>query len=229
MHNIRSRPAIAMIELIFALVIMGIALMSAPMLMSVASSSVVVALQQEGLNEASSRVNMILTYPWDENDTNDSCIPPVLVVSKDGDSQLEMIPSTYRRVGVPLTTNSRTFKCGDKNLTASIVVDGKNDIDDFIGTTRLDTPGGGSGGVDYIEQKTVLISTAVSFGNDSADYDSQQIAFAPAPGPGGSTNIKIITVTLTSDSSVDELKEKSITFTAFSCNIGGIAYRSKEI
>ena len=81
------RTAIAMIELIFAIVIMGIVLMSAPMLISTASSTTTVALQQEGINEASSRISMILTYPWDQNDINDSCISPVLHVSS-GDSEL---------------------------------------------------------------------------------------------------------------------------------------------
>ena len=63
MYYKRLRPAIAMIELIFALVIMGIALMSAPMLITVSTQSIEVSLQQESLNEASSRVNMLLTYP----------------------------------------------------------------------------------------------------------------------------------------------------------------------
>jgi hypothetical protein len=216
-----------MVELIFALVIMGIALMSAPMLISVSTKSVEVSLQQEGLNEASSRVNMLLTYPWDENDINDSCIPPVLTVSN-GDSQLDMVVSTARRVGVPLSTNSHTFKCGDQILPATLAVDGKNDIDDFIGTTILNAPGGGAGGVDYIEQTTVTLTTSVVYGNDTAEYDSTSISFTPSPGV-ASTNIKNITVVLTSSSTVQELKDKQITFSAFSCNIGGIEYISKEI
>jgi len=228
MTNLNLRPAIAMIELIFALVIMGIALMSAPMLITVSTQSTAVALQQESLNEASSRVNMLLTYPWDENDVNDSCIPPVLTVTN-GDSELDMNVTTSRRIGVPLATNSRTFKCGDKILPATLAIDGKDDIDDFIGTSQLSAPGGGSGGVDYIEQTTVSISTAVGYGSDAADYSAKVFSFVPGAGPGGSTNIKTITVILTSTSGEEELKDKSITFSAFSCNIGGIEYKSKEI
>jgi len=230
------RPAIAMLELIFALVVMGIALMSAPMLISVATQSTTVALQQEGLNEASSRVGMILTYPWDENDINESCIPPVLTVTN-GDSELDMNVTTARRVGVPLMTNSRTFKCGNNILAATLAKDGKDDIDDFndgtdgpISLTLVsDSSGSASDGVDYIEQDTVTISTTITYGTDSANYNSNSISFTTGPAAAASTNIKTITVVLTSTNSADELKDKQITFNAFSCNIGGIEYVSREL
>jgi len=64
------RPAIAMIELIFAIVIMGIVMMSAPMLVSTASKSGFVAIQQEGISEVASQLNMILSYAWDENNAD---------------------------------------------------------------------------------------------------------------------------------------------------------------
>ena len=139
-----------------------------------------------------------------------------------------MITSTARRVGVPLTTNSRTFKCGDQILPATLAVDGNDDIDDFVGTTTLNAPGGGSGGVDYIEQTTVNIVTTVTYGRDDANYDAGGITFVPGNGT-ASTNIKNVNVVLTSTSSENELKDKQITFSAFSCNIGGIEYVSREI
>ena len=66
------RKAIAMIELIFAIVIMGIILMSAPMLISNASQSGYVAMQQEGINEAATQVNMIMGHYWDENNVDET-------------------------------------------------------------------------------------------------------------------------------------------------------------
>ena len=71
MKQLYLRPAIAMIELIFSIVIMGIVMMSAPMLISTASNSTSVVLQQEGINQAVSRITMMLSYPWDEANTND--------------------------------------------------------------------------------------------------------------------------------------------------------------
>jgi hypothetical protein len=232
MRNSILRPAIAMIELIFAIVIMGIALMSAPTLISTAASSVSVALQQEGINEAASRVNMILTYPWDQNDTNDSCIPPVLHVTA-GDNELDGNTTTGRRGGVPLGTNSRTFKCGSDDLNASSIgqeVNGTiDDIDDFVGTTLVSV-GGGTGGKDYIEQTTVNIATTISYINDNALYSNTSFSYAPggAVAAGQTSNIKHITVTLTSSSGINELN-KTIILRAFSCNIGGIEYESRGL
>ncbi len=228
MRKIKNRPAIAMIELIFAIVIMGIVMSSAPMLISTATSTTSVALQQEGINEASSRINMILTYAWDQNDTNDSCIPPVLHVNS-GDSELDEVGTTARRVGVPSETNSHTFMCGTNELNSSgISIDGLDDIDDFSGTSSLALDASGSGGKDYIEQTTVNMVTTVSYLNDGATYGSTSFAYAPSAAAAGDiSNIKNIQVVLTSTSSASELS-KTITLNAFSCNIGGYAYESRS-
>ncbi len=226
-----KRPAIAMIELIFAIVIMGIVMMGAPMLISTAAKSVTVALQQEGINEAASRVNMLLTYAWDEQDTNDSCVPPVLNVAT-GDSELN-VTTDNRRVGVPFTSNSRTFTCGAVNeINASTTLGGdagdtvKDDLDDFTNTTLVvDTSG--TGGKDYIEKSTVSIATAINYISDAATYSGTTIAYAPGGG-GGTYNIKAITVTVTSTSGTAELS-KTIILRAFSCNIGGYEFVSREL
>jgi len=99
MRTDRQRPAIAMIELIFSIVIMGLVLLSAPMLISTATKSTTVALQQEGINEVASRINMILTYEWDENDASSLCaaFPSILRVTN-GDDELEAVAAT----GLPL-------------------------------------------------------------------------------------------------------------------------------
>ena len=81
LKNKIMRPAIAMIELIFAIVIMGIILMSAPMLISTATKSGYVAIQQEAINEAASQINMIMGYHWDEGSSNEFFIDPILTVS----------------------------------------------------------------------------------------------------------------------------------------------------
>ncbi len=228
-----KRPAVAMIELIFAIVIMGIVISSAPMLISTASSTTVVALQQEAINEAATKVNMILTYPWDQSDVTDSCIPPVLHVTA-GDSELNEYANTKRRVGIPTKSNSRTFACGNRSdfNASAIAKDGLDDIDDFSdpsNPTSLVTDASGSGGVDYIEQSTVNISTTVSYINDSATYSNKTFAYnIGGTVSSGTTNIKLIQVTLTSSSSESELNQKNITLKAFSCNIGGIEYESRS-
>ncbi len=230
-----KRPAIAMIELIFAIVIMGIVMMSAPMLISTSAKSTSVALQQEGINEAVSRVSMILTHEWDQHDTNVSCLPPVLHVSSAGDVALKEVNTTTRRVGVPLQTKSRTFHyaCNNSelNATATLGIEGTviDDIDDFTNTSLIEDLSG-SGGKDYIEKTTVNIATSIYYTPDIANYSSSSVAYSFTPGStsSSSTNIKAIQVTLTSTSGIDEL-EKTIVLNAFSCNTGGPEFQSRGL
>uniref|UniRef100_UPI0025E2150C type II secretion system protein n=1 Tax=Sulfurovum sp. TaxID=1969726 RepID=UPI0025E2150C len=199
---------------------------------STAAKSTNVGLQQEGINEAASRVNMILTYPWDQNDTNNSCsMPPVLHVSH-GDTELDENGSTGRRIGVDKNSSSHTFICDGKKFNASAIkVDGSDDIDDFIGTIGLTTDASGSGGTDYIEKDTVQMTTTVSYLNDNANYtptsSTRTFNYNPTAGT-PTTNIKKIEVTLTSTSTASELN-KTIVLKAFSCNIGGFEYESRII
>jgi hypothetical protein len=232
----KCRGAIAMLELIFAIVVMGIALMSAPMLLSTSAKSVSVGLQQEGINEAVSRVVMVLSYPWDQNDVNDSCIPPVLKVSN-GDSELEENGTTGRRYGVPPNKARTFFVCGGgaKRLSATAIGKEENttdDMDDFSGSASSLVLVGGGGDADYVEQTTVNIATTVSYIDDSAAYNTAAVTYAPGSGGGGgSTNIKRVDVTLSSSSGASEL-QKSIKLSAFACNIGAVppsAFESRLI
>ena len=224
------RPAIAMIELIFAIVIMGIVMMSAPMLISTATKSTTVVLQQEGVNQAVSRITMVLTYPWDEADTNDSCIPPVLIVTN-GDSNLEPMPTdASRRIGVPINSRSRKFNsCGaDLNASTTGVDTGdsaKDDIDDFGSTALSEIQNAGGR---YIGKSDVNINTVITYGSDTADYSdggNNPIVFTPSNGT-ATSNIKNIDVNVTTYASSTELKN-TIVMHAFSCNIGGIAYEKR--
>ena len=236
------RPAIAMIELIFALVIMGIVMMSAPMLISTATSSTYVALQQEGINEAASRVNMIMGYAWDENDTNASYIPPILTVTA-GHLDLLEFGTTARRVGTPLASQ-RTFIMNDANetdnnatLPLALGLDPddlgtQDDIDDFIGNTAL-TLIGAAATVDYVETATINIRTAVAYNSDAPAVGGYStgttITYVPFAGmPAGTTsNIKAITVTLTSNHADLGALGKNIVLQAFSCNIGGYDLKTR--
>ncbi len=232
------RPAIAMIELIFAMVIIGIVLLSAPMLVSTATKSVGVVLQQEAINQVSSRINMILTYPWDENNTQNNCIPPVLIVTG-GDSELAPADANQtRRRGVPNLSDSRTFICNGTRFNATYplgteeaAVTSADDQDDFVGTSSLTLVASGSGNSDdYLDTSTVTIQTTINYADDNATYNSSSIVFAPVVNSGtSSTNIKRISVRLTSTSPNDPLKDKDITMRAFSCNVGGYDYYHKEL
>jgi len=234
------RPAIAMIELIFALVIMGIVMMSAPMLISTATDNTFVALQQEGVNEAASRLNLIMGYSWDENNTDQNYSASILQVTN-GHPDLNRTATTGRRVGTP-NASSRTFIRSDiatgllsATVPAQLGFDAgdvtPDDMDDFgVTTLNIVVPAT----VDYSEQN-ISITTAVGYMDDTfggpvaGAYAQHIINFTPflaVPGlPPGTSNIKSLAVTLTSTSGVSDLA-KTITFRAFSCNIG--AYKLEE-
>ncbi len=228
-----------MLELIFALVIMGIVLMSAPMLIHRAQQSGFVAIQQEAINEAASHLNMILGYHWDENDANEVYLDPILSVTN-GDSNLSEYNNTARRIGTPKSSYRTFVRFDGARLSASTSLgsDGagetKDDIDDFIGDSNLTLIESSSS--DYVEKTTIEINTSVSYISDSPGGGTYQdpgadnkLTFSnpfSSSSPGGSTNIKHIQVTLTS-SGVNEL-DKEIILNAFSCNIGGYRLEEKD-
>ena len=226
------RPAIAMIELIFSLVIMGIVLMSAPMLIHTAADSTSVALQQEGINEAASRINLILTYPWDNAvnaDSNCSTLPSILGV-EDNTSGLN------NRPGVPSNSNAHGSTCGSSGFLYATpigqeIVGVVDDLDDFNQDSNLTVLDLGTGGTDYLEKNTVKMATKINYASDQLSTGvyaaSQNITFNFSPDEANqTTNIKAITVTLTSRSGVNELN-KTIVMRAFSCNVGGFMYEQR--
>ncbi len=232
------RKGIAMIELIFAIVIMGIVLMSAPMLISTASKSGYASMQQEGINEAASQINIILGYAWDESNTVDS--RSAVILGTAGDSDLNELTTTGRRAGTPLTS-FRTFIDDNASTWNASAIGGdgtadseKDDMDDFNGNTILKELEEDEE-ADYIEKEGDISITSnigyiadnISGGTYLAPGGDNKIIFAPDfdTAAAGTSNIKKISATLTSGSGVDELK-KSITLHAFSCNLG--AYQLEE-
>ena len=225
------RPAIAMIELIFAIVIMGIVMMSAPQLISTATKSGYVTIQQEGVSQAASRVNMIMGYPWDEANVDDSTYnillqtsSPVSDLNESNRTVGVMTVVGYRR-GTPMQS-LRNFKAPGTPpwLQASLVNEGdEDDMDDFAGSLGLKLEGAGTGS-DYIEENAT-ITTTISFLADNTNetgYSHNNITFDfDNPATSSTSSIKGITVILTSDSASPDELNKTITLKAFSCNIGG--------
>ncbi len=233
-----NRAGIAMIELIFAIVIMGIVLMSAPMLVSQATNAGLVSVQQEAIVAGASKLGMILTRHWDEQDTNESLYSPVLITAEaitalneatDADGNL-----TGRRVGTP-ELSSRSFLTSDgtrlnTSAASAFTTEGDfNDIDDFNNDTASLNSGDGitTQQGDYIDTSLSIVTMVSYISAPNITYNSTTISFNTpfATNPGGTTNIKEINTTVTSGSHNAELGT-NITLRAFSCNIG--TYELKE-
>ena len=235
------RRAIAMIELIFAIVVIGFVLSSVPNLISVAGKSIYTSLQQEAINAALSQMSMVMEAQWDNADTNYTNGSPVLEV----DSTILPLPP-IGSVGDTLpfgvtTQTGRRCVYNDSNSTRGHATPpsalGKDntdmegfgyfdDVDDYDGKTTT-IVGGTSQTGDYIDNNISML-TKVYYGDDQPKVISgsntnfnQNMEFSnPFRKANISTNIKIITIDLTSTNPITEIGSKQIRFSTFMCNIG---------
>jgi len=239
----QHKKAIAMIELIFALVIMGIALLSAPMLIQQSVRSGNVALQQEAIAAATSQTAIILSMHWDEAnsnipvgespilasnrppfDFNETNIPRGLVDVNGRNSENSgtiLDPTLFINFG-PDETNS-----SDTNETDYTDFD---DVDDYqnshFGLFIFNSEKTSADIGDYVDVN-ISMTTTINYAEDRTDTGNTTLTGTTinlnnkinSTSIGRTSNIKFIHVNLTSDSGIEEL-EKNITMEAFSCNIG---------
>ena len=233
------QAGVAMIELIFSLVIMGIVLMSGPALLSQTTKSSMVAFQQESIAIVAAHTNALLTYAWDEQNTESQvAFTKRILRVTNGDTELNsvaggrVIPGNRSFDPDPLAV--ATPHIGrDGNITTP---DTDDDIDDFVENNLTLLIAGDPNALpnsgDYIDHN-ISINTAVTYIQDNAAYNTGTGAFAfSSPfnpvGAGITTNIKLVTVTLTSTSASEELKTKRMRLQAFMCNIGATKPDSSE-
>lgn len=229
----KSRDGIAMLELVFAIVIMGIVMMSAPMLVSQASKASIIGTQQEAIAALSTNIGMILTRHWDANDTNESLSSPILatdsIVPLLNEVNITGVPRGIR-AGMPIGSSRSFLTSIGSRLSASLpdnFVDGNfDDIDDYDGKVDrlVDTISTSVGEGDYID-KQMRFTTTVSYRSDtptSGGYNEDTLSLNNPFGTASTTNtshIKMISITATTANVATEL-QKNITLRAFSCNIG---------
>lgn len=76
-----NRLAFTLIELLFAIMIMGITLVSVPVIMSSNTKGFNATIIQEAIFAASAELNQVLSYRWDENSIDESFDPDALGLS----------------------------------------------------------------------------------------------------------------------------------------------------
>jgi len=225
--KVKSRKAIAMIELIFAIVIIGITLLSVPNLIYQASESGYTTIQQESIAAVASDLSLILSREWDEVGTGDEFHTPILTTTN-GVTTLSSRPGA----------RSRSFFTGiGGSFPASSIGHDANDFDDIDDVDGV-TDGKVTlidGGRDLIDIN-IIIATDVDYILDATtptgDWNTTAPTFNfPSTALTGVTtsNIKKITITLTTTSSAVELADKKIVFNAFSSNIGSYKLERREL
>lgn len=213
------RSAMSMLELVFAIVIMGIAVMSLPLILTQVQTNNAFAMQQEAILAAKTKLGDILTYEWDESSYAPTASYSFVLDTAHGDNALKAIAGTPRRVGHINTDYRRKFFPRETNAT-NIGADGGDldDIDDFSGLPPIAltvTAGENARNLDYVFINLNLSAT-VNYVADTATYSNTPLndfTFNPDNAPASPTNIKAISVTVTG-------ADQNITLRAFSCNIG---------
>jgi len=233
-----NRKAVAMIELIFSIVIIGIVMLSAPIMLTTATKSSVVTFQQESIAIVAAHANALMSYPWDEQNTESQSEYGILGTGTTTASLKRENNITAgmmrRQKGVPLAlvvinaSLPATFGAGETDPGTPSIETVKDDIDDFEGNiSRLITADGATGVTnegDYMD-KNITISTHVRYYNDISSSPNFSGCQNVAPGctysnptaigGGISTNVKFISTSLTSIND-----DKNITMKMFMCNIG---------
>jgi len=238
----KLRRGIAMLELVFAIVIMGIVLMSAPMLVSQASKASLMGTQQEAIAAVSTNIGMILTRHWDAQDTNESLSSPILstdsAVTLLNELNISGVPMGIR-AGMPIVSSRSFLTSLGGRLSATPpanFIDGNfDDIDDYNGKVDklVDTITTSVEKGDYID-KDMRFTTSVSYISDTPSSGGYNTASVTLNNPFGNTitppntsHIKMVTINASTNNVATEL-QKNITLRAFSCNIGSYTLEERS-
>ncbi len=204
------RKASSMIELVIAIVVMGIAVMALPLMLERSQENNAFAIQQETILAARTQIGDILTYPWDENSIRNNVVGVLNTNSPEDELDRN---TTIRRVGHVLADKRRKFFNADINSSNPLGQEGTDidDIDDFTNVIQFDA----TGGLDY--RFDFNMTTTALYVNDSANYSAQDMATFTLDTNASlnTTNIKMIALTL-NGTNLD-----TFTLRAYSTNIGG--------
>jgi len=228
-----KRAAFSLIELVFAIVIISISVMTVPLMLQQSAKSDNFAMMQESILAARTKMGNILSYPWDDAsiEENTTIIRVLDVVN--GDSELARNGNSLRRKGHIQESKRRRLHDGNASVltyplgTVDTNITDWNDFDDKNATVIASGTDTATDNFDYLD-KNLSLGTKVYYIDDKIDYNQTTIAFdfnvstkASITNVNNSTNIKMIEL------EVGSLMYTPFIFRTFSCNIGQTLYLEK--
>ena len=230
------------IELVVSIVVIGIALMSIPLLLSNSSKSDEFAVMQESVLMAKTKVQNITTYRWDENSLDPITGKTYILDTYNSDSELQRFDSsTCSSYPFPLNMMCMMFWSWFSSffphggLEGQVPGDGRrkmfdsptypnisevnytnpNDVDDFNGESITSLINQESTNLDYLNKNNFDLNVTVGYVNDNANYSYQNITFnfPNTFKTTGDSNIKMIEIRVSGIVSPFVLRY-------YSCNIG---------
>lgn len=198
------RVAFTMIELIFAIVIIGIAVISLPMMTQATSKGIEGSIVQEAIFAASAELNQAVTYHWDKNsmETNATdTLARVINISNDCNTTTKLKPG---HVSQPLHR-----RCLDNTALT--------DANDTSNATipNLNNATHGS--------QNIFTTTTTDQAGYKKNYNSTLTVTRPANFNGANQNIKQITVTIS-----DTAGAPITLLRTYSANIGEVDYYKRS-
>lgn len=194
----------SMLELVVAIVVMGIAMMTLPLILTQVKSNNEFSMQQEAILATRTKLGDILTYAWDEQNTLGSGAAVVLDTNDTGsDTELNK-NSTSRRVGHVIADKRRKFLDTTNLATAHNALGSEtgeatadyDDIDDF-NTEVQQLSSSATSTFDY-KFTDINLTTRVVYIDDNASYSQSTIALTlDTANVGRRSNIKMIEVNAT--------------------------------
>jgi len=227
------KKGFSLIEVVFAIVIISISMMSIPMLLSQADKSNTFSLIQETILAGKSKMGNILSYRWDDN-SYDSIYKLLRVLTvANGHNDFKRVST------LPLKTRDNNLRIGhiyqDKrrrfhdelNITSptgTYTHANKLSIDDFHAETitKLVSSGTYDGKFDYKDSNITMTSNIYYIDDNTVSYkNNKNITFNLVPNTSfpitsaHTTNIKMIELSITTGK-----MDQTFVLRSFSTNIG---------
>lgn len=213
--------AFSILELVLAIVVLGVSLAALPYIVSMSSKGISSFIVQEAVSTTKSKLSEILTYPWNSNmiDQTDSYYPGKLIICDDRKKEY----LTYSNRGCMLRDRDNS-KIAANNTSNKA----KNGINEFNGVVNNDIKI-----TDNASEKKNILNikgkSSVSFCNISINPNSQGIETFFSNTCGGNTKDDALLVSYeVYDGANFNDSEVRIKLNAYSFNIGAMkAVRDK--
>ena len=212
MKNLK-KSSFTLIELLMAIIIVGIAVTSIPMILAAISRGTEVTTKSDSIYNAYTTLALVESLDWDENNTKGDNFYKVLTADN-GDSELKC-----ERKGTKELDNESGADCDDNKTSHIGVDDGEDetnsstfdDVDDFNGYE-----------VDNLTKYNIRVG--VYYVNDNADYSAKNIFFNDTYSKSSGTNIKVVEINVTKKNG-----DLIMVIRGESDNIGAVKIYSKNV
>jgi type II secretory pathway pseudopilin PulG len=185
MKNLK-KSSFTLIELVISMVIVGITIVSIPMMLATVSQSVDTSMKSNSFFSAYSTLSLIESMEWDENNTKDDNYYKVLTADN-GDSELNCT-----RNGTKQLDNESGADCDD-NKTSTIGIDDGEDADDSSTFDDVDD----FNGYENDDLASYNFKVGVKYVQDNANYSDKNIFYNDDLTTSNNTNIKEIEINIT--------------------------------